>query len=190
MKLKIAISTLILINCFSLSGFAQNNNSASHNINVVIPEVALLGIISGSETDISLNATIPAEAGDAVDFSDANTNRVWINYSSIISDDKPKRKVIAMVQGKMPQGVKLIVEASDFSGSGKGKLGKPTGEVELSNQPSDVIVDIGSCYTGKGTNNGHYLSYKLEKNNSSESYAMLNQQNTSVNVVYTLTDYN
>ncbi|HKL34590.1 MAG TPA: hypothetical protein VJ919_18765, partial [Tangfeifania sp.] len=62
--------------------------------------------------------------------------------------------------------------------------------VVLSNQPSDVIVDIGSCYTGKGINNGHYLTYKLEKDKSSESYAMLNQQNTSVNVVYTLTDYN
>ena len=190
MKLKIAISTLILISCFSLNGFAQNNNSASHDINVVIPEVALLGVVSESQTDISLNANLPSEAGDAVDFSDATNNRVWINYSSIISETTPRRKVIAMVQGEMPEGIRLIVEASDFSGSGKGKLGKPAGKVILSNQPSDVIVDIGSCYTGKGINNGHYLTYKLEKDKSSESYAMLNQQNTSVNVVYTLTDYN
>ena len=190
MKLKVAIFSIILISCFSLNSFAQNDNTATNDINVVIPEVALLGVVSESQTDIALNATMPTEAGDAVDFSGAANNRVWINYSSIISKTTPRRKVIAMVQGEMPQGVKLILEASDFSGSGKGKLGKPAGQVVLSNQPSDVIVDIGSCYTGKGINNGHYLTYKLEKDNSSESYAMLNQQNTSVNVVYTLTDYN
>lgn len=189
MKLKEAIFILI-VSCISFGSFAQNDNTATHDLNVVIPEVALLGVVSESQTDVSLNATMPTKAGDAVNFSDANNSRIWINYSSIISEATPKRKVIAMVQGEIPQGVKLVVEASDYSGSGKGKLGKPAGEVVLSNQPSDVIVDIGSCYTGKGVNNGHYLTYKLEKDNSSESYAMLNQQNTSVNVVYTLTDYN
>jgi hypothetical protein len=186
---KSAILTVILLCWFVFGGTAQDN-TATHEINVRIPEVALLGLVSEIQTDIHLNAALSTEAGDAVDFSDAANNRVWINYSSIISEATPKRKVIAMVQGEMPQGVKLVVEASDYSGSGKGKLGKPAGEVVLSNQPSDVIVDIGSCYTGKGVNNGHYLTYKLEKDNSSESYAMLNQKNTSVNVVYTLTDNN
>lgn len=189
MKLKETIF-ILLLSSISFGNFAQNENTATHDLNVVIPEVALLGVVSESQTDIALNAAVPTEAGNAVDFSDATNNRVWINYSSIISESTPKRKVIAMVQGEMPQGVKLVVKASDYSGSGKGKLGKPAGEVVLSNQPSDVIVDIGSCYTGKGVNQGHYLTYKLEKDDASESYAMLNQQNTSVNVVYTLTDYN
>jgi hypothetical protein len=190
MKLKRILFLLIIISCISFGSFAQNDNSATHDIKVVIPEVALLGVVSETQTDISLHANLSTEAGNAVDFSNASNNRVWINYSSIISEATPKRKVIAMVQGDMPQGVKLIVEASEFAGSGKGKLGKPAGEVTLTNQPSDVIVDIGSCYTGKGVNNGHFLTYKLEKNESSDSYAALNRQNSSVNVVYTLTDYN
>lgn len=189
MHLKAAIWIVVLFCLITLGGTAQDN-SASHEINVRIPEVALLGLVSETQTDIHLNAFSPSEAGDAVDFSDADDNRIWINYSSIISEATPKRKVIAMIQGEIPQGMKLIVEASEFSGTGKGKVGKPAGEVELSNQPSDIIVDIGSCFTGKGVNNGHYLTYKLEKENSAENYALLNQQNSSVNVVYTLTDYN
>jgi len=189
MILKSAILTVVLLCWVAFSGTAQDN-TATHEINVQIPEVALLGLVSDTQTDIHLNAASPNEAGNAVDFSDANDNRIWINYSSIISESTPSRKVIAMVQGEMPDGIRLKVEASRATGSGKGRLGKTAGEVTLTNQPTDVIVDIGSCYTGKGVNNGHYLTYKLVKNESSGSYATLNRQNSSVNVVYTLTDYN
>ncbi len=90
----------------------------------------------------------------------------------------------------MPEGVQLVVEASEAEGSGKGKLGRPNGIVTLSNQPTEIITDIGSCYTGKGVNNGHYLSYKIKYNESANSYASLNTGPTSVQVVYTLTDNN
>lgn len=190
MKLKVIILTIIFIGCLSLVNTAQNSNSDSHNLNITIPEVALLSIVSDSETNIELNTNAPNEAGSEIDFNNTSNNRIWINYSSIISKTTPRRKVVAMVQGDIPVGVRLKVEASDYSGSGKGRLGKPAGEVELSNQPSDIILDIGSCYTGKGSKNGHYLTYKLEKNESANSYAMISQQETSLNVVYTLTDYN
>lgn len=189
MKLKVALLTIIMLCWISFSGYAQDNTS-THKINVLIPKVALLGLVSETQTEINLNTTTPAEAGNAVNFSNATNNQIWINYSSIISEATPKRKVIAMVQGEIPDGIKLKVEASGATGSGKGRLGKPAGEVTLSNQPTDVIVDIGSCYTGKGINNGHYLTYKLEKEESKENYARLAQQQSSVNVIYTLTDDN
>lgn len=188
MKLKavIVISLLCLI---SYSNFAQEN-SASHKIGVQLPEVALLGLVSENQGDISFGASAPNEAGSSVGFPDTGEKGVWINYSSVVSQAAPKRKVIAMIQGEVPNWIKLKVEASEYSGSGKGKLGKSTGVVTLSNQPTDVIVDIGSCYTGMGINNGHYLSYNLDRNISSENYATLSEMQTSVNVVYTLTDDN
>jgi len=189
MRLKIEIRIVILICWLPVTSYSQNN-STIHKINVVIPEVALLGLVSDDATGITLNSTSPSEAGNSVDFSSAKNNNIWINYSSIISGNTKKRKVIAMVQGEIPQGVKLTVEASNFSGSGKGKLGETTGVTTLSNQPSDIIVGIGTCYTGKGINNGHYLTYKLETDGSSDDYALLSQQQTSVNVIYTLTDFN
>jgi hypothetical protein len=189
MHLKAAILIVVLLCWITFSGTAQDN-AVTHKINVEIPEVALLGLVSETQTDINLNATASSEAGNAVDFSNATNNQIWINYSSIISETTPKQKVIAMIQGEMPDGIRLKVEASGVTGSGKGRLGKPAGEVVLSSQPADVIVNIGSCYTGKGADNGHYLTYKLEKEELVEGYAHLARQQSSVNVVYTLTDYN
>jgi hypothetical protein len=189
MKLKVAIFVLLAFSFISLSICAQNS-TASHKINVNVPEVALLGLVSETQTDITLNATAPNEAGSSVDLTGVSNDRIWINYSSIISQSTQKRKVIAMVQGEMPSGITLKVEASEYTGAGKGNLGKPTGVITLSNQPTDVIVGIGSCYTGTGVNNGHYLTYDLEQDISSDNYARLADSQTSVNVVYTLTDYN
>ena len=84
----------------------------------------------------------------------------------------------------------MTVEATSVQGKGKGKLGLPTGVVNLTNYPTDVIVNIGSCYTGKGISNGHQLTYKIETDNNSATYAQLTAQTTNLNVVYTLTDYN
>ena len=84
----------------------------------------------------------------------------------------------------------LKVEASGASGTGKGDLGLSSGVVTLSNQPTEIISNIGSCYTGKGVNNGHLLKYKLEFDKSSVGNSQLFQTETSLNVIYTLTDAN
>ncbi|NCA79920.1 MAG: hypothetical protein EOM76_07025 [Sphingobacteriia bacterium] len=81
-----------------------------------------------------------------------------------------------------------MVKATEAQGNGKGKLGSPAGMVKLSEQPTEVITDIGSCFTGKGTNNGHLLTYKLEFSNSGENYAQLLESTKSVNIVYTFAD--
>jgi hypothetical protein len=93
------------------------------------------------------------------------------------------------VQGEIPEGVHLKVKASEAEGSGKGKLGHSTGEIVLSENPADIIFDIGSCYTGNGTSNGHILKYELEYVGNSQVYAGLNAEKTTFHVVYTLTDH-
>ena len=166
-------------------------NIADHKINIEIPEVALLGLISDGSADINFIATTPEEAGNSVSFDNvAQTKSIWINYSSIVSNDVPDRKIIATVQGEIPDGVQLLVKASEATGIGGGKLGHSVGTVKLSNEPTDVIVDIGSCYTGKGANNGHYLTYQLNFDPTSDKYSQLIQKLVSFNVVYTLTDRN
>lgn len=179
---------VILLSWLPVFSYSQSN-STNHKINIEIPEVALLGLVTKCAADNNLNSALPTEAGSSINTTDAENSSIWINYSSIISADN-KRKVIAMVQGELPKGIQLKVQASKFSGSGKGKLGAPVGVVTLSNEPLDVITDIGSCYTGKGVNNGHYLTYKLEMDESTVDYVLLSNEQTSVNVIYTLTDFN
>jgi hypothetical protein len=185
---KIATYWILLLMVTPVFCLAQN--SESHKINIEIPEVALLGLVSDGAETLNLNAVSPAEAGNSLEFNGAQNKNIWINYSSVIAQSNQRRKVVAVVQGQLPEGVRLMVEASEVSGLGKGNRGASTGFVTLSNQPSDVIVDIGSCYTGKGSNNGRALTYKLEMENESEDYALLTAEQTSINVLYTLTDQN
>lgn len=166
-------------------------SAADHKVNIEIPKVALLGLVSDGSTDINFIASSPDEAGNSVSFADVRqSNNIWINYSSIVSGNVPARKVVASVQGEMPAGVQLAVQASNATGTGNGKLGHPVGLVKLSSEPKDVIVDIGSCYTGRGLSNGHYLTYQLNFDPTSKKYSQLALEQVSFNVVYTLTDRN
>ena len=187
MKLKTLIHIIIFL--LPVCSIAQNN-SANHKIGIEIPEVALLGLVSDGAADIQINTLSPKEAGNSIEISNTQNKNIWINYSSILARKDHKRKIIAMVQGEIPIGIRIKLEASEAVGSGKGETGQPTGIVILSNEPSDVILNIGSCYTGKGLNNGHHLTYKLEIDDSADEYAQLTHGQTSLNVIYTLTDLN
>jgi len=190
MNFKSAILLFIFV-VFSTTWVLSQNNSAEHKINIEIPEVALLGLVSNGSSNVNIHLQSPVEAGNSIDFSNTHQNEnIWVNYSSIIRDNNHRRKIVAFIQGEVPTGIQLKVVASEASGAGKGKLGTSLGTVALTSQPAEIITNIGSCYTGKGTSNGHYLSYKLEYDNSADNYAQLSQSETSFNVVYTLTDLN
>lgn len=180
---------VLFIALFPVLGYAQNN-IASHQLGVDIPEVALLGLVSGNENDIQLNVASPAEAGSAVNTTDVENTSIWINYSSVTRSKQQSRKVVALIQGDLPPGMQLLVEASHATGNGNGKFGTPVGEVPLTSQPTEIITDIGSCYTGRGLQNGHVLTYKLDFDPAAANYADLKKSGTSINVIYTLTDNN
>lgn len=183
---------LIFIIFFFLIAVCSNaqNNLVKHDVDIEIPEVALLGLVPENQSDITLTVSSPLEAGTDLDLSKAQNTSVWINYSSIIKNQFHKRKVIAVIQGEVPAGMHLTVEASECVGQGNGKLGNPVGKVILSDQPTNLIVNIGSCFTGRGSNNGHYLTYKLEKDESEINFDQLTDEGASVSVIYTLTDIN
>ena len=169
---------------------AQTNQSASHNISIVIPEVALLDLESSSTSSFTTGPSVPSEAGDALDFTEAVNDQLWV-YSSVIGSSEPERRVSAFIEGTIPEGVVVSVVASPYSGEGKGKTGIPSGKVILSNTPQDIITNIGSCYTGDGIHNGHQLTYTVELDKTAGSYAKLNfDESTTVSVTYTLSDNN
>ena len=189
MNLKAVPLVVIFLLCMPLIVYSQGME-AQHKVNVAIPQVALLDLVSETPANGNFSSSSSAEARDIVRFQDSEKTGIWVNYSSIVRNQNHRRKVVAMVQGEIPEGMKLKVKASGFSGSGKGRMGEPEGEITLSHQPSDIIVDIGSCYTGTGVNNGHHLTYTIEQKGQPSGYAQLPQEQTFVNVVYTLTDYN
>ncbi len=187
MDLKYIIFALFLFNGFPLFVFSQSK-SESHSVSLEIPEVALLSLVSENQNRMAITSVSPLEAGNFVSSLKLEQGKIWINYSSIISNKNHRRKIVAKIEGETPAGVRIFVEASESVGEGKGKLGISSGWMPLSNQPAEIISNIGSCYTGKGVNNGHFLTYRLEYDNSSDNYTELADSETSINIIYTLTD--
>lgn len=174
----------------SVSVFAQDTNVDKHNIDIKIPEVALLDIeTTGSSSALTLAGTAPTEAGLPVDFSKATNNELWINYSSIIgSKTEPSREVTAAItSGSVPDGVTLKVEAKNDANKGAGNMGSTAGQITLNGSAQKVITNVGSCYTGNGANAGHNLVYTLALD--AGSYGKLDfDQSQSTVITYTLTD--
>ena len=187
MRLLDAISFMLILFLFSTVVEAQN--SVKHDLNVDIREVALLALRFDGDGTIDFGSSTPGSAGQAINLASENTSEIWVNYSSIVERNKT-RKVTATVLGEIPEGIELKVKASEYQGSGKGILGKPLDYVSLSNGSVDVISNIGSCFTGRGIQNGHMLTYSVELKEDHNAYDLLKEKKTSLQIIYTLTDDN
>ena len=164
---------------------AQDDKSSGHTVTISIPEVALLDL-EGSKS-ISLAPKAPTEAGEGFDFTDAEDNSVWINYSSVVGKHKYRTVTVEITEGHVPEGLILQATASNDAGNGKGNMGKSSGRIILSNSPQKIIYNVGSCFTGNGIKSGHNLNYKLDIESDAD-YAKLTNTETDLTITYTLTD--
>lgn len=173
----------------SVSAMAQDTNKDKHNIDIKIPEVALLDIEAKSSTTLTFEGKAPTEAGLAIEFgTDANKD-LWLNYSSIVGSktEKSRDVTVQITSGTVPNGLSIEVAAEKDAGGGAGTVGTPAGTLTLSSAAQKIITGVGSCYTGDGTTKGHNLSYLVKLDNS--KYGDLDfDQSGSVEVTYTLTD--
>jgi len=189
-KSSIKYYLLLLVSFGYNYSVAQDNNYASHNVNINIPEVAVLDLESFSGTTINLSPQAPSEAGKSIDFSSARDNSIWLNYSSVVgSMTEPSRNVtVQITSGSVPNGVNLTLQSSTDAGRGEGTMGTPiANSLVLDNSPQNIIKDIGSAYTGDGVYSGHNLTYKLNKKPG--EFGQLDfDQNNSITISYTLTD--
>lgn len=181
---------------FGISGIsflanAQDTKTDAHDVTVTVPEVALLDLeVATGSKNITLAATAPTEAGNAITFTSATNNTLWMNYSSIKrTGTDPTRKVTVAYTGTVPAGTSLKVLAGADAAGGGGTVGSPTAIVTLSGTAQDIVTGIGSAYTGTGASKGHNLTYSLSLAAAGGSYALLDAANSgTVTVTYTLSD--
>lgn len=185
-----------LIVCFSMGLFfstqAQTDNAtASHEVSIKIPEVAILDV-EPANNSFALAPTKPDEAGLALDFSKSLNSDLWLNYSSIVgsSSDKSRTIDVKVGEGSIPDGLTLTVTAGADNGSGDGKMGTPNAlPITLSSTAQEIITGIGSCYTGSPEKNGHQLTYALALNTAEGSYGKIDfDQSTTIKIVYTISE--
>lgn len=89
-------------------------------------------------------------------------DKTWLNYSSIVDGNSTNVITVNITYKNLPAEVSIKLNVGESMGTGAGKTGKPIGPIRLTNYPQDIIVDIGSCYTGRGIHNGHQLTYTWE----------------------------
>ena len=156
-RIFVVIQAILL---FHILAFAQN--TALHEVRIGIPEFALLNIEHAGENQQISREVDPAVAVQLIRLSNSREHECWISYSSLVKGGKLERKVVASLTGSIPEGVSVSVEASDYSGNGKGRTGIPSGKKLLSGNPEEIISGIGNCYTEKGSSNGHLIRLVIE----------------------------
>jgi hypothetical protein len=166
----------------------DDDNTATHAVSINIPTVALVDVEGSDGEAISINLAPDVsalEAGEAVDFSTANDNSLWLNYTSVVASDQT-RSVTASISGTLPVGVSLKLQAGGIS-TGNGTRGSSAGQITLTETGQNVVTGIGSAYTESGENKGHQLTYTLDMNNSSYA-SLVADDNYNVTVTYTITE--
>lgn len=169
----------------------ESGNKQSHNIAIAIPDVALIGIAGpeGSGSTINLTPNISnLEAGEAVDFSTASDNSLWLNYTSIVENkgNGKERKITVEIDQKLPNGLDILLEVAPTS-TGNGETGIATQEkIILKKGPQTVVENIGSCYTENGEGKGHRLTYSLDEIKDNQFNKVM-AETFSVQVLYTIT---
>ena len=170
--------------------FSQDSNKNNHSLTINVPEVALISVNSANSS-IELNGTHSNEAGDKVNFN-VEDSSTWINYSSIVgSIDESNRFITAEIsEGEIPKGLNLLINATNDAGKGDGLLGTPNNAYQtLNKKPIKLIEQIGSCYTGVGTEKGHNITYKLMLSDKKNAYKKLDfNQSETILITYTLSD--
>lgn len=180
------VRTLTVILAILLSRIlAYSQNPVSHNVGVVLPELAILDIAQPDGSPDLHQGHHPSEVVQQISLNGSLEHECWVNYSSLVRGGKPNRKVVASVGGVIPEGISVAVEAADFSGNGKGKTGISAGKKHLSELPEEIISDIGSCYTGKGSSNGHLIRLTIEVD---QAEVLASQFPVHLMVTYRITD--
>ncbi len=183
---RIVVFLLFALLIFHVSPVSGQGDEERINVGISVPEVALLDIEYRVNSSLEFEVLPSAEAGSAPIVQQTNSEELWINYSSAITNYGQRRSIEAQVAGGvLPEGIALYVEASAYLGTGKGEVGVSAGRTLVGYEPHPIITGIGSCFTGDGINNGHSLAFSLDISNMQKVTAM---EPSEFTILYTITD--
>lgn len=107
----------------------------------------------------------------------------WLNYTVLLEASDPSAYIsVDIASGSVPEGLELYVEAGGYKGFSRGKMGTPTGRIQLTHMPRILVDNIGNSYTGSGRNEGHQLTFYFKITD----YAKLEPGICTIYVQYTI----
>lgn len=165
---------------FSIKGNAQIENTAEMAVTLSIPAVALIDF-EGNDNLITFKS--PNQVEQII--SPSSLNKTWLNYSSIIEKGSTNYITVHISSGNLPPETSINLEISKDSGLGAGKMGVASAQIMLSHYPQNIITDIGSCFTGRGIEKGHLLTY-IWNNIDDYSKSLHSKNEYEITVTYTI----
>ena len=160
---------------------AQTKNTVEMPLILSIPTIALIDF-AGSDTRITF---VEGKGAEQI-ITPSTLDKTWINYSSIVDGNSTNNISVNFTSLNIPADLRIKLDVGEDAGAGAGTLGKPIHQITLSPYPQEIITGIGSCYTGKGTQKGHQLTYSWEWLTPSE-IDRSDIDNFEISVTYTLT---
>lgn len=158
---------------------SQDRNTTTNDVTLKVPSISLVDF-AGSEKSVSYGTG----SGAQQIITPSTLNKTWLNYSCI-SDGKSTNAIsVNLSNDELPAEVQIKLTVGDDVGAGAGKLGTPVGTIILTPYPQDIVIGIGSCYTGKGPNKGHQLSYSWEYVDGVDESDI---ESLKIGVLYTIT---
>jgi hypothetical protein len=174
------------LSILGLNANAQWNSEEELDVTFSIPAIALLDIEPSLNNTIYFSISAAIESGASPEIENTSNETLWLNYSSALESSFGSRTIVAQISGEsLPDGITLNVQASQYTGSGKGECGQSAGKVALSNQPQNIITNVRNCYTGDGEGNGHSLTFSIEV----DDYSQISlADDTNFTILYTISD--
>ena len=176
---------LILITIFwcSILKAQVSNTSARLPIQLTIPAKASISL-AGSDLNFSFT---PSNESNQQTISPKSAGKIWINYSSIIDFNSTNSIYVNLGTGNLPAEISIKLSIGQDAGFGSGQVGIPKEPIILSSSPQPIITNIGSCYTGKGVEKGHMLSYSWElAPNYDPDLIRIEDLQIEVGIIYTI----
>lgn len=155
-------------------------------MNLSIPTVSLINFAVADNQVITYSYSFLEPTNVEQVITPSTGDHTWLNYSSIVNQGATNYITVNISSGSLPADVTLRVLISADAGLGSGATGTPIGEIILSTYPQNIIVNIGSCYTGTGINKGHRLTYVWD-NPESYNYNYNYENGEAIAVTYTIT---
>lgn len=158
---KIAIFTMLIGILFFCPSevYSQTNNTTEVPLTLSIPPVSLINFAVDDDQVVTYSFSLLEPNNVEQIITPGTKDKTWLNYSSIVSEGSTNYITVSISSGSLPPEVSLRVLISEDIGFGTGSLGTTIGEITLSSYPQNIIVNIGSCYTGIGLRKGHRLTY-------------------------------
>lgn len=157
MRVRCAIFVILII-LGPVLAKAQDSRVATQEITLNVASTALLAI-AGPPVVLQMNGA--AQAGDAIAESVEN-QATRLRISSLVVGEE-SRAISARIS-ETPVGTRLLVSLMEPNGSfvNKFAMGELKGEQALSESDVTLVEGIGTCWSGRGDDDGYVIKYKYE----------------------------